>query len=199
MYAELPRELRKRYPPSTILHVVKPLYGLAESGAHWFETYSRHHRDKLQMDCSPFDSCLLITKSGTNFGSTGIQTDDTLTIGTDGFIAKEDVELQKAGYKAKPQIVMHNGDTDDFNGCRIVVGKDKIRMVQKGQADKIKLVDEHSHERSQRYVEQRARGAYIASICQPETAFDLSVAAQTTEPTYEDIKRLNKRLQPVAT
>jgi len=189
------RELRKRYPEGTILHVVKPLYGLAESGAHWFETYSRHHRDKLQMDCSPFDSCLLITKSGTDFGITGIQTDDTLTIGTDGFIAKEDVELQKAGYKAKPQIVMHNGDTDDFNGCRIVVGKDKIRMVQKGQADKIKLVDEHSHERSQRYVEQRARGAYIASICQPETAFDLSVAAQTTEPTYEDIKRLNKRLQ----
>ena len=29
----------------------------------------------------------------------------------------------------------------------------------------------------QGYVEQRARGAYIASICQPEASFDLSVAA----------------------
>jgi hypothetical protein len=43
-------------------------------------------------------------------------------------------------------------------------------------------------------VEQRARGAYIASICQPEASFDLSVAAQHQEPTKDDVLALNKRL-----
>ena len=42
---------------------------------------------------------------------------------------------------------------------------------------------------------QRARGAYIATVCQPEAAFDLSFAAQVTNPIEEDAKALNKRLQ----
>ncbi|EFQ88793.1 hypothetical protein PTT_15200, partial [Pyrenophora teres f. teres 0-1] len=44
------------------------------------------------------------------------------------------------------------------------------------------------------YVQQRARGAYIATICQPEASFDLAAAAQATEPTKEEISRLNKRI-----
>lgn len=34
----------------------------------------------------------------------------------------------------------------------------------------------------EQYVAQRALGAYIASMSQPETSFDLSFAAQTTDP-----------------
>jgi hypothetical protein len=44
-------------------------------------------------------------------------------------------------------------------------------------------------------VEQRARGAYIASICQPEACFDLSSAAQHQDPTPDDVKALNRRIQ----
>jgi hypothetical protein len=46
----------------------------------------------------------------------------------------------------------------------------------------------------EQYIAQRARGAYIASVCQPEASFDLSFAAQVTNPTEEDAKTLNKRL-----
>jgi hypothetical protein len=46
---------------------------------------------------------------------------------------------------------------------------------------------------SQAYV-QRARGAYIATVCQPEAAFGLSSAAQVTEPNEDDINKLNKVL-----
>ena len=42
---------------------------------------------------------------------------------------------------------------------------------------------------------QKARGAYIASVCQPETSFDLSRAAQTVEFLPDDIALLNKQLQ----
>lgn len=47
----------------------------------------------------------------------------------------------------------------------------------------------------QQYVVQRARGAYIASVCDIEACYDLSVAAQHQEPTEEQIKALNKRLK----
>ena len=49
--------------------------------------------------------------------------------------------------------------------------------------------------RKDQYREQRARGAYIAMICQPEATFDLSMAAQHQEPTDADIAALNKRIK----
>jgi hypothetical protein len=36
---------------------------------------------------------------------------------------------------------------------------------------------------------------YIASVCQPEAAYDLSVAAQAVEPTKNDVTNLNKRIR----
>jgi len=44
------------------------------------------------------------------------------------------------------------------------------------------------------YIAQRARGAYITSVCQPEASFDLSFAAQVINPDENDAKSLNKRL-----
>ena len=45
------------------------------------------------------------------------------------------------------------------------------------------------------YVAQRARGAYKATLSQPEAAFDLSFAAQVINPKEDDAKTLNKRLK----
>jgi hypothetical protein len=45
------------------------------------------------------------------------------------------------------------------------------------------------------YVAQRARDAYVASIYQFETSFDLSLVAQFIEISSENITTLNKRLQ----
>ena len=44
-------------------------------------------------------------------------------------------------------------------------------------------------------MEQHARRAYIALICQPEAAFDYSIAAQSKESSNEDIALLNKWIQ----
>ena len=46
----------------------------------------------------------------------------------------------------------------------------------------------------EQYVAQRARGAYVASVCQPEASFDLSFAAQVINLTKDDSEALNKRL-----
>src|SRR6266480_3773063 len=45
------------------------------------------------------------------------------------------------------------------------------------------------------FITQRARGSYIASVYQPEAIFNLSFTAQVINPTEEDAKHLNKRLQ----
>jgi hypothetical protein len=55
-------------------------------------------------------------------------------------------------------------------------------------------VDIKAKDYAQQYLEQRARGAYLASVCQPEAAFDLSAVAQASNPTFEDVAAFNKRL-----
>ena len=45
------------------------------------------------------------------------------------------------------------------------------------------------------YITHRIRNAYIISICQSETSFDFSYAAQTIIIISNDITSLNKRLK----
>jgi len=55
----LPKELKERYPGGTLLRIMKPLYGIAEAGLHWYVTYQKHHREKLLMQDAAHDPCLL--------------------------------------------------------------------------------------------------------------------------------------------
>ncbi|KAM4067583.1 DUF1421 multi-domain protein [Hirsutella rhossiliensis] len=151
----------RKYPNGTIIRVIKPLYGIAEAGVHWFRTYQQHHLEKLDMSTSTYDSCLLISNTGPDtLGIVGMQTDDTLILGTNNFSTREEEELQKAEFRSKPKTDITYGTTVDFN------------------AAKMTTIDPKAIDRHQRYVEERARASYIASIAQPEASFDVSVAAQ---------------------
>jgi hypothetical protein len=46
----------EKFPQGTILHVMKPLYGIPEAGAHWFATYQVHHLNNLGMETSTYVS-----------------------------------------------------------------------------------------------------------------------------------------------
>ncbi|KAK1907589.1 hypothetical protein P3342_005916 [Pyrenophora teres f. teres] len=173
--AHLPAELEHRYPRGTLLHVIKPLYGIAEAGVHWWTTYHGHHCKELDMATSTYDPCLLITNGDADvFGI-----------------------IQKAEFRSKPKSILTPETQLDFNGCTLTIDANKpiLDLRQKGQGGKINLVDAKAHNSAQQYTEQRARGAYIASTCQPEASFDLSVAAQAQQPSDEDMKALNKRLK----
>lgn len=57
-----------------------------------------------------------------------------------------------------------------FNDCKLVkdpIGEG-ISLIQKEQGQRLELVDFSSPTFKQAYLEQRALGAYIATICQPE-------------------------------
>ncbi|OXV06955.1 hypothetical protein Egran_05279, partial [Elaphomyces granulatus] len=186
--ANLPKEMRHQYPPGTIMIVRKPLYGIPEAGTHWWATYYQHHKEKLFMETSSYDPCLLITTKKGAFGVVGMQTDDTLFLASEEFATLEDNELQKAQLTAKPRDELSTKSNLIFNGCVVTMKSDgTIHLTQKEQGKKLQLVNEKGENPQQDYLEQRARGAYIASICQPEASFDLSVAAQHQNPTTVDI------------
>lgn len=194
--SQLPKQLAGLYPKDTVMRVVRPLYGIAEAGTHWWSTYHRHHIDRLHMTTSTYDPCLLISSTeNSEFACIGMQTDDTLGLSTMAFSNQEEEKLQKAQFKAKPKQILTKDEPLMFNGGILTKKGDSIVITQKGQGQKLSLVDMTANDTKQQYVRQRARGAYIASICQPEACFDLSVAAQHQEPTTENIKSLNRRIQ----
>ena len=125
-----------------------------------------------------------------------MQTDDTLILGSDEFAALEEKELAEAKFSAKPKDTLSPENPLIFNGCVLTQneGDVAVELRQKEQGKRLKPIDHKSTDFKQVYMEQRARGAYIATICQPEAAFDLSVAAQHQDPTEADVNALNKRI-----
>lgn len=125
----------------------------------------------------------------------GMQTDDTLILGTRKFSILEDEELSKAKLRAKPKEALTPETPLIFNGGVLSMEGDTVVLRQKNQADKLQQINVKATNFKQVYLEQRARGAYISTVCQPEASFDLSVAAQHQEPTAEDVAALNRRIK----
>jgi hypothetical protein len=194
--ANLLKEMQDQYPLDTIMIVRKPLYGILEVGTHWWATYYKHHKDKLSIVTSTYDPCLLISTNKYAFGVVGMQTDDTLFLASPKFAEMEDTELQKAKLTAKPRDMLSTESKLIFNGCVLSVDLDgTLHLIQKDQGQKLKPVTVGGNNTQQEYLEQRARSAYIALVCQLEASYDLSVAAQHKNPTDDDVRTLNKRLE----
>ena len=197
----------------TVLKIIKSLYEVPEAGAHWFNTYHRHHTEKLAMQQSTYDPCLLYTnKKG--FGVVGLQIDDTLILRNETFANAENVHLHEAKLLAKEKEKLTSQHPIKFNGAHIKQENSQLKnpqslyLNQERLCKNLRLVTPQPSDLTSargvirksvtfgdQYVAQRARGAYIATLSQPEAAFDLSFVAQVIAPKQEDAKRLNKRIQ----
>jgi hypothetical protein len=79
--------------------VIKPLYGIAEAGVHWWTTYHRHHCTELDMSTLTYNPCLLVTNRNVDaFGLVGMQTDNTLMLRTAAFLSLEEKKLEEAQF-----------------------------------------------------------------------------------------------------
>jgi len=157
--------------------VQSPLYGIPEAGTHWLKTYHDYHIQKLSMQTSTYDFYLLISTTTEAFGIFGMQTDDTLMLLDRDFTRIEEKEILKAGLKSKPREVLVEEPPLVLNGGILSKDGTTLRLRQKGQSEKLSMVDISSTTFKQEYREQRARGVYLATLCQPEASFDLSIAA----------------------
>jgi hypothetical protein len=195
-----------KYLEGTLLHVIKPLYRIADAGVYWWTTYHSHYCKELNISTLTYDPCLLITNGDADaFRLVSMQTDDTLMLRTAAFSSLKEKKLEEAQFRLKLKTVLTLDVQLVFNGCTLTMenactrtiedGEAILNLKQKGQGGKIKLVNIKAHDRAQQYIEQRACRAYIALTCQLEASFNLSVAAQAQQPLDEDIKALNKRLK----
>ena len=117
----------------------------------------------------------------------GLQTDDTLFLANPEFATAEKTKLK---FLAKEREQLSTQNSIKFNGGQISLKDNKVKLTQERQCQNLELVTtkniDLTNSRGEtrqgviptdQYVAQRARGAYIATVCQPEAAFDLSFAA----------------------
>ena len=79
-----------------ILELVKPLYGLSDSGDYWNRTITRHLREDLNMNATVGDLSLFVKHIEDKLiGLTGIYVDDSLLCGNDAFLKETDKSLKK--------------------------------------------------------------------------------------------------------
>jgi hypothetical protein len=158
-----------------------------------------------------YDSCLLyiIVISRTDMRIVNMQTDDTLILTDQSFVVveKEAIHSIKIMTKTREQLTFENALK--FNDTRIERrSNDTIYYRQEKHIQKIQLIkigftfatSVRDKIRAmliskKQYTAQRAREAYLISICQSKASFDLFYAAQIIEMSSDDIKILNRRLQ----
>ena len=154
---------------------------------------------------STYDLCLLYS-SGL-FGVVGMQTDDTLILADNDFAGKKEAVIQTAKIMTKDREHLTSSHPLKFNGAQIKLDSEEIVLTKESHVNGILPVTNRDIDSTssrgitrkklspkEQYLVQRARGAYIASVCQSEASFDLSRAAQTVEFLPDDIALLNKRL-----
>jgi hypothetical protein len=144
----------------------------------------------------------------------GMQIDDTLILVDQSFavVEEEAIHSAKLMIKTREQLISNNSlkfndiriERLDSIDQRIIYYKQEthiqdIQLIQSIESiitsarDKVRI----KLTSREQYVAQRAREAYLTSICQFEASFDLSHAAQSTDSTFcsNDVIALNKRLQ----
>lgn len=195
----------KLYLRDIMLKVMKPLYGVPEVGNHWFATYHTHHKEKLSMTESIYDFCFYRSNP---LGIVRMQTNDTLILADDVFASNEEEVIKAAKIMTKDHKYLTSAQPIKFNGAQIKLNSDGIVLTKESHVGGILLVTGHDADSTssrgvtstklspkEQYVAQRARGAYIASMCQPEASFDVSCATETVEFLPDNIAPLNKRLR----
>src|ERR1700710_1708600 len=107
---------------------------------------------------SMYNPCLLIiTIDKKAFGIVSMQTNNTLILGTEQFSATEDIELEKANFRAKPKSRLTVDLPIIFNGGVATLNRSEILLKQKNQADKLHQIDHTDRDYRQSYLEQCAR------------------------------------------
>jgi len=178
--------------PGKVLLALKPLYGVPESGLHWFLTYSNHHIENLNMKSCTVDPCILYNRKGTNGqhklpNVTILQVDDSFGCGNDHFLECEEKESKR--FRTNPRQVIRIGDTCKFNGselCRI--SKSKYTLTQRSKLKELKVP--HLEKDA---VSTRAKIQYIATCSRPDLASATQLlTSAVSEPDSTAMKKLKE-------
>jgi hypothetical protein len=120
---------------------------------------------------------LLITIKEGFFRIVSIQIDNILFLANKEFAELEERELQIVQLTAKPRNKLLAKSNLIFHRYIVIIKLDNlIYLTQKDQYKKLQLINKKGENIQQDYFEQYTRSIYIASICQPEALYNLSIA-----------------------
>lgn len=189
IYLRPPAEMGLQDP--MILLAIKPLYGIPESGLHWFTTYHSHHTNMLHMQETRADKCVLVRRTGTQLqGLSALQVDDSYGFGDSKFLEEEETHSKKfQAVRSKPRKLLSTGDSTTFNGCTISILKNHRHLIT--QTDKIQSIKEVTT--PEEFKSTRAALQYIGTCSRPDICAAVQLlACNADNPSQEDIKALNK-------
>lgn len=174
------------------LQLLRPLYGLSESGDHWYEELDKHHREDLQMKTLDSDHSLYYKIiDGHIAGLSGTYVDDCIQTGTEDFDELTDKTATKYTVKAKEY------GKGKIIGIEYEPVEDGIIVKQGGYIRKLKPLPEDCS-----FSDYRSKRAQIAWVqnTRPDIAFEVGYAAQVTEERFSLekkglVKRMNKVVQ----
>jgi Reverse transcriptase (RNA-dependent DNA polymerase) len=132
--------------PGKILKLLRPLYGLADSGDYWGRTLLNHLQGDLGMESTIDDTALLFKRKGDKLiGLCASYVDDTLQAGNSDFIKLSEQTINK--FKCRPR----EWNNVQFAGVEIESKDSEIIMHQRRYISKLKTLDKDvtfSHLRS---------------------------------------------------
>jgi len=189
IFLEAPTEMRLQ--PDEVLLVEKPLYGIPESGLHWFLTFQDFHIKELGMKATKIDPCILSFKKKNKLeGATAIQVDDVFGIGSDDFLKIEEETATK--FKSKKRKILSPGQQATFNGTTISFEKDNTyKLLQKEKLEALSPVTTNKN-----FHSARAKIQYVGVMTRPDLCAETQLLANgIDDPSKEDLKRLNKLIK----
>ena len=163
--------------PDQCMQILRPLYGLTESGDLWFQTLQQHHTLDLKMSHLKSDPSFHFIKSGNTLsGISGTYVDDLLRAGTENF--------KQLSSKTNQRFDMKQPSTPpcDFSGFRLQFNIDNI--MQTSQISYMSKLEElESTATFSDFRSMRMKLAWLAHT-RPDCLFEISHLAQITESMF---------------
>lgn len=174
--------------PSQFLQILKPLYGLCESGDLWHETLDRHHREDLGMKPLRSDPALYV-----------LMKDNLLQELSGGYVD----DLMRAGNKkfrtpAKKTSHRFEMAEDEILPCVFTgfsLKRQGTNAIAQDPHDYLRKLEELSSDCSfGAFCSMRIKLAWLSNT-RPDCLFEISQLAQITEDMFEaDSKRVIQQL-----
>lgn len=176
-----------RLDQDALLKLLKPLYGLCDSGDYWYSTFSSHLRNDLGMTPTISDAALFFKCIDAQLrGIIGTYVDDTISAGSTEFDMESKITEEKFESKIREY------DNFKFAGMEIETrGKTSFKIHQKSFAERMSSLSLNST-----FSEFRSKRQELAWLVhtRPDIACAVNQAAQVTEKEFlkKDIIDLNR-------
>ena len=180
-----------------ILKLLKPLYGLPDSGDYWGKTFTTHLRDELGMELATGDGALFFKHLDDKLkGLCATYVDDTLQAGDRDFQKLTENTLRKF------ECGKREWDNTEFAGVQIETLPEEFQIYQTRYIENLKPLAKYANFSNCRSF--RAQLSWVANT-RPDIACAVAKSAQVTEEQFtadkkEYIRYLNailKRLRKV--